>query len=248
MIEVVESRVVSLTRSGSERLPDTSTPDAARRGGVELVLQLRPSAGVVAGAHDGQDGDKTDRGGQAREASPDGWLGDAAHGHDAQGERVQPQSATAVGAGAADAAAPERPGELPRARSAQRHGIPDDPVGRFALARSPVVHGSHAVDDRISVLQTALRAAARRRAEQDLLRPKNLVMALTAGVAELAVRYAWTPADDDATLRRDIEVHELVTDAFADLLRLADEVGVDLAGELQRLHTGRSVSPSETLA
>ncbi len=100
-------------------------------------------------------------------------------------------------------------------------------------------------DDRLGELQHALRLAAARRGEQELARPKNLVMALTAGVSELAVRYAWTSAEDDRVLRRDLQVHELVVDACADLLRLADVLGVDLATQLHRLHGAVSVSPSD---
>lgn len=62
--------------------------------------------------------------------------------------------------------------------------------------------------------------------------PKNLVLALTGEVGELAAELQWLTAQQAAGIPHDPAKHEAVRSELADvaiyLLRLADELGVDL--------------------
>lgn len=62
--------------------------------------------------------------------------------------------------------------------------------------------------------------------------PKNLALALTGEVGELAAELQWLSPDEAAGIRDDPTRSDAVSDELADvaiyLLRLADELGVDL--------------------
>jgi NTP pyrophosphatase (non-canonical NTP hydrolase) len=67
--------------------------------------------------------------------------------------------------------------------------------------------------------------------------PRNLVMALTGEVGELAALFQWTPDDEMETWLKDdanrLALEAEMADVFAYLLRLADVAGVDLAAALR---------------
>ncbi len=84
----------------------------------------------------------------------------------------------------------------------------------------------------IEVLQESLRAFASDRDWEQFHNPKNLVMALTAEVGELVELFQWLTLDSAASIMNHdesaVHVREEMADVFIYLLRLADELGVDL--------------------
>jgi dCTP diphosphatase len=68
--------------------------------------------------------------------------------------------------------------------------------------------------------------------------PKNLVLALMGEVGELAELFQWASAEQAAALTADAQTRAAVEEELADvaiyLLRLADELGVDLDAAIRR--------------
>lgn len=85
-------------------------------------------------------------------------------------------------------------------------------------------------------LQQELREFAAQRDWQRFHTPKNLVMALTGEVGELADLFQWlTPEESAAVMTRPEQaerVREEVADVFAYLLQLVDVLEIDLAAAL----------------
>jgi NTP pyrophosphatase (non-canonical NTP hydrolase) len=67
--------------------------------------------------------------------------------------------------------------------------------------------------------------------------PKNLVLALVGEVGEVAELVQWLTAEEAAALAGDAGPRDELADELADvaiyLLRLADEVGIDLAAAIE---------------
>jgi len=86
-------------------------------------------------------------------------------------------------------------------------------------------------------LQRELREFAEQRDWQPFHTPKNLVMALTGEVGELADVFQWlTPDESSAVMDRPEQaerVREEVADVFAYLLQLADVLEIDLVAALR---------------
>ncbi|GAB2682742.1 nucleotide pyrophosphohydrolase [Nocardia goodfellowii] len=84
----------------------------------------------------------------------------------------------------------------------------------------------------IDRLQTMIAQFAQDRAWQGFHTPKNLVMALTGEVGELAELFQWLTAEESATITDSPvgrgRVEEEIADVFIYLLRLADVLQVDL--------------------
>ncbi|MET0268444.1 MAG: nucleotide pyrophosphohydrolase [Duganella sp.] len=92
--------------------------------------------------------------------------------------------------------------------------------------------------DSLAQLRGLTRQFARERDWEQFHTPKNLAMALTVEVAELAEHYQWLPTGADAELddatRTGIR-HELA-DVLLYLVQLADRSGVDLhAAALEKM-------------
>jgi len=89
----------------------------------------------------------------------------------------------------------------------------------------------------LSVLQRQLRAFAAEREWDQFHTPKNLMMALTGEVGELAELFQWLTAEESSAImqdpRRAEQVRHELADVFAYVLRLADVLHVDLADVLQ---------------
>jgi NTP pyrophosphatase (non-canonical NTP hydrolase) len=81
-------------------------------------------------------------------------------------------------------------------------------------------------------LQEQFRGFVAERDWEQFHNPKNLVMALTGEVGELAEVFQWlTPAESAAVLDDPVsagQVRDELADVFAYLIRLADVLGVDL--------------------
>jgi dCTP diphosphatase len=86
-------------------------------------------------------------------------------------------------------------------------------------------------------LQRELREFADHRDWQPFHTPKNLVMALTGEVGELAELFQWlTPEESSAVMGRPEQadrVREEVADVFAYLLQIADVLDIDLVTALR---------------
>ncbi|MEW5757608.1 MAG: nucleotide pyrophosphohydrolase [Pseudomonadota bacterium] len=86
-------------------------------------------------------------------------------------------------------------------------------------------------DDPLQVLQARLRAFAAERDWEQFHAPKNLTMALSVEVAELMEHFQWLSEEQSRQLseeqRREVALE--LADVFLYLLRLADQLGVDLA-------------------
>lgn len=84
--------------------------------------------------------------------------------------------------------------------------------------------------DSLTDLRDRLRQFAAERDWEQFHTPKNLAMALSVEVAELAEHYQWLPSGEDSELddkKREGIRHELA-DVLCYLIRLADRSGVDL--------------------
>jgi dCTP diphosphatase len=86
-------------------------------------------------------------------------------------------------------------------------------------------------------LQRELREFAEQREWQPFHTPKNLVMALSGEVGELAELFQWlTPDESSAVMDRPEQadrVREEVADVFAYLLQIADVLEIDLVAALR---------------
>ncbi len=86
-------------------------------------------------------------------------------------------------------------------------------------------------------LQRELREFADKRDWQPFHTPKNLVMALTGEVGELAELFQWlTPEESSAVMKQPEQaerVREEVADVFAYLLQIADVLNIDLVTALR---------------
>ena len=84
----------------------------------------------------------------------------------------------------------------------------------------------------VGPLAAALAAFARDRDWEQFHSPKNLVMALTGEVGELAEVFQWLSEDASRVAAKDPKTAQAVRDEMADVLlylvRLADVLGVDL--------------------
>ncbi|WP_283138228.1 nucleotide pyrophosphohydrolase [Rhizohabitans arisaemae] len=78
-------------------------------------------------------------------------------------------------------------------------------------------------------LAAELREFVAERHWQRYMRPKNLVMALSAEVGELSEHFTWTDPDGaaDLTPEQRAEVADEIADVYIYLLRLAGSLGVD---------------------
>ncbi|MEU5859120.1 nucleotide pyrophosphohydrolase [Nocardiopsis dassonvillei] len=89
----------------------------------------------------------------------------------------------------------------------------------------------------ISSLQTALADFATDRDWGQFHNPKNLVMALSGEVGELAAEFQWLTPEQASQVMEDTERAEAVrhelADVFSYLLRLADVLDVDLEEAVQ---------------
>jgi dCTP diphosphatase len=85
--------------------------------------------------------------------------------------------------------------------------------------------------DPLTELRDRLRAFASERDWQQFHAPKNLAMALSVEVAELLEHFQWLSEDASRRLPADAQaqVREELADVLLYLVRLADELGVDLA-------------------
>jgi NTP pyrophosphatase (non-canonical NTP hydrolase) len=85
-------------------------------------------------------------------------------------------------------------------------------------------------------LTEALRSFATEREWERYHTPKNLIMALTGELGELAEIFQWLEPDECATAMADSatrkHVEEELADVFGYLLRLADVLGVSLSDAL----------------
>ena len=66
--------------------------------------------------------------------------------------------------------------------------------------------------------------------------PKNLCMALSVEVAELQEHFQWLTQEQSDSLapEKKVEVSEEIADTFVYLSRLADRLGIDLLGAVER--------------
>lgn len=85
----------------------------------------------------------------------------------------------------------------------------------------------------VPAVQRALREFARDRDWEQFHTPKNLVMALAGEVGELVELFQWKTDAESTAIMDDPAAAEAVRDEIADVLnyvlRLADQLGVDLA-------------------
>jgi len=106
----------------------------------------------------------------------------------------------------------------------------------------------HASGDSLDALRDQLRAFARERDWEQFHTPKNLAMALSVEVAELAEHFQWLPTGADAELdgaKRTGIRHELA-DVLMYLVRLADKSGVDLhAAVLEKMALNAQKYPAQ---
>lgn len=87
-------------------------------------------------------------------------------------------------------------------------------------------------EDRLAVLEEAVRAVARERDWEQFHQPKNLVLALVGEMGELAELFPWgTPGESEAA-SQEPETSEAVraelADVFLYLVRLSNVLGIDL--------------------
>lgn len=78
--------------------------------------------------------------------------------------------------------------------------------------------------------------------------PKNLAMALSVEVAELAEHYQWLPSGADAELdaRKRTAIRHEMADVLVYLIRLADKSGVDLEqAVLEKMELNRAKYPAD---
>ena len=92
-------------------------------------------------------------------------------------------------------------------------------------------------DVTLAELTAEVRAFSDARDWRQFHNPKNLVLALAGEVGEVAAEVQWLTADQAAVIPSDPDRAAALTDELADvaiyLLRLADELGVDLAAAIR---------------
>ena len=88
----------------------------------------------------------------------------------------------------------------------------------------------------IDELATRLRQFAAERDWEQFHSPKNISMALSVEVAEILEHFQWMTEQQSRELDQDkqAEVSEELADAFIYLVRLADQLGVDLMAAAER--------------
>ena len=90
----------------------------------------------------------------------------------------------------------------------------------------------------IAELTTLVRSFADNRDWQQFHTARNLVLALVGETGELAAEFQWIGDDNIVNALREADKREAVgselADVFIYLLRLADVIGIDLAGELKK--------------
>ncbi len=96
--------------------------------------------------------------------------------------------------------------------------------------------------DPLRELQARLKAFARARDWEQFHSPKNLAMALVVEAAELVEHFQWLTEEQSGNLPPDklAEVELELADIFIYLLRLTEELGVDLMAA-----TGRKIAINE---
>lgn len=92
-------------------------------------------------------------------------------------------------------------------------------------------------DATLAQLTAEIRAFSDARDWRQFHNPKNLVLALTGEVGEVAAELQWLTPDEAAAISSDAARAAAITDELADvaiyLLRLADELDVDLAAAIR---------------
>jgi dCTP diphosphatase len=91
-------------------------------------------------------------------------------------------------------------------------------------------------DSQLEQLSRRLRRFAQERDWEQFHSPKNLSMALIAECAELVEHFQWLTEEQSRTLPTDkrVEVELEMADIQIYLLRLAERLGVDLLGAVER--------------
>lgn len=102
----------------------------------------------------------------------------------------------------------------------------------------------------VRALAHALQEFAQAREWEQFHSPKNLVMALTGEVGELAEIFQWMPEEASRTAARDPALAQAIRHELADVLlylvRLADVLGVDLeAAAREKLQLNAAKYPVE---
>jgi len=102
----------------------------------------------------------------------------------------------------------------------------------------------------VQALATALAAFARERDWEQFHSPKNLVLALTGEVGELAEVFQWMSDEESKGAAANPKTAQAVRDELADVLlylvRLADVLGVDLNKAAQhKLRTNAAKYPAD---
>ncbi|OFA00517.1 nucleotide pyrophosphohydrolase [Duganella sp. HH101] len=99
-------------------------------------------------------------------------------------------------------------------------------------------HASPSAADSLTALRDLTRQFAGERDWQQFHTPKNLAMALSVEVAELAEHFQWlkTGADDELDDARRTAIRHELADVLLYLVQLADKRGVDLyAAALEKM-------------
>lgn len=101
--------------------------------------------------------------------------------------------------------------------------------------------------DSLIELRDALRQFAAERDWEQFHTPKNLAMALSVEVAELAEHFQWLQTGADAELdeRKRSGIRHELADVLAYLIQLADKTGVDLRSALlEKMELNRAKYPA----
>ena len=102
--------------------------------------------------------------------------------------------------------------------------------------------------DRLSALTEQVRLFAQERDWDRFHSPKNLSMALIAEAAELLEHFQWTTEEQSKALepRKLKQVRHEVADVFIYLIRLADQLNIDLlAAAGEKLELNRQKNPAD---
>lgn len=102
--------------------------------------------------------------------------------------------------------------------------------------------------DRLQHLSAALQAFADERDWQQFHTPKNLAMALSVEVAELQEPFQWLTPEESSSLPAEklLEVRNEIGDVFIYLIRLADQLGIDLLKAAEdKLELNKAKYPAE---
>ncbi|SEO52906.1 NTP pyrophosphatase, house-cleaning of non-canonical NTPs [Duganella sp. CF517] len=102
--------------------------------------------------------------------------------------------------------------------------------------------------DTLTELRERTRAFARERDWEQFHTPKNLAMALSVEVAELAEHFQWlrTGADDELDDAKRAGIRHELADVLLYLVQLADRTGVDLrAAALEKIALNAAKYPAD---